>query len=113
MVALWLHLEAVGYTVKSRYPFYGWVPVRVLQLVRGLLGGVGSSGSSAGVGEGTVFTGSVMTGRVGTYEMFPNTDLHPVTNDRNLNLTALVLDTDVVVLPGETHVPRRIHLPGH
>ena len=46
-----------------------------------------------------------MTGRVGTYEMFPNTYLDPVTNDGNLNLTALVLHADVVVLPSETHVP--------
>jgi hypothetical protein len=89
------------------------VPVPVLRLGsgtcftprQGFLGGVGSAGSSAGVGEGTVFTGSIMTCTVGTYEMFPNTDLDRVTNNGDLNLATLVLRAGVIVLPSKTHVP--------
>ena len=69
-----------------------------------MLGGVDPAGPPAGVGEGTVFTGSVMACRVGAYEMFPDTDLDGVSDDRYLNLASFVLRSGVIVLPGEANV---------
>lgn len=60
-----------------------------------------------------MFTGSVMTGWVGTDEMFPDTDLDRVTHDGDLDLTSFVDRAGVVGLPGEAHVAGRIHLAGH
>lgn len=77
-------------SVKSRYPFYGWGPVRVSHRMGVGLSGVDPSGLAAGVGEGPVFTGSVMAGWVGTYEMFPDADLDRVTHDGDLDLVSLV-----------------------
>ena len=105
-------LEALRDSVKSRYVPDTSCSVPTRHSVGGFLGGVGSSGTAAGVGEGTVLAGAVVTDRVGTDELFPDRDLDGVTHDRDLHLTSTVFHTDVVVLRGEAHVPGRIHLPG-
>ena len=67
----------------------------------GGLGRVGSVWSAAGVGEGAVFAGAVVSCFVGFDEFFADADLNGVGDDGDLDLAAFEPVPDPVGDPGE------------
>lgn len=95
--------------VKRRYPDDTAAPVAGRHNPSG---GVAAVGSTAGVGEGSVFAGAVVTHGMRTNELVTDRDLDGVTDD-DLDFASPVLVADPVVRAGEAHVAGRVDLAGH
>src|SRR5881394_2203402 len=95
--------------VKFRYPCSVLAPVPVLQVGEGL-GGVDAVGPAAGVGEGAVLAGAVVTDGVRANDLAAGGDLDHVSKDRDLDLPSSMLASDFVAGASEADRPTGVDL---